>query len=178
MASNNNLRNHNTLGPPEPTIPCLEPSCNRHFYNRTGRSNHIRSKHPPDPQQRANDPTSSNPIPGQPSSDDDDLSSSSSGNTVSSNSRSRSRGSGDKNTDNLGGNLDVDILLDGGHEEDDRRSIGIQTRESSVARSIDPGQDPQVVRRIGKTHHPIINGQFSASVLAIIYIYSIFRDNL
>ena len=168
MASNYNLRDHIALGPPEPTIPCLEPSCMRRFYNRTGRSNHIRSKHPQleGPQQQANDPTSSNSVLGQASSDDDDLSSSSSGNTVSSNPRSRSRGSGDENTDNLGDKLNEDILFDGGHEEDDRHSIGNQTRESSVARSINQGQD-LVIRRIDRTHHPIINGQFYFSSLPV-----------
>ena len=38
--------NKRTIGPPEPTIPCLEPSCNHRFYNKNGRSNHIRSWHP------------------------------------------------------------------------------------------------------------------------------------
>jgi hypothetical protein len=37
--------NKHTLGPWEPTLPCLEPSCIRHFYNRNGCSNHMRSHH-------------------------------------------------------------------------------------------------------------------------------------
>ena len=38
--------NKHTLGPMEPTLPCLEPSCNRRFFNRSGRSNHMNSQHP------------------------------------------------------------------------------------------------------------------------------------
>ena len=115
------------MGPPEPTIPCLESSCNCCFFNRTGRSNHIWSKHPqfvPDPQQQANAPTSSNSVPGEMSSlaGDGDLSSSPSGSTVSSYSHSRSRGSGDERIDNLDNNFDMDIVFDGGHEVDDQRS--------------------------------------------------------
>ena len=41
MANTGNL----TIGPPEPTIPCLYPSCNRRFYSRNGRSNHMRTWH-------------------------------------------------------------------------------------------------------------------------------------
>jgi hypothetical protein len=177
MASNYNLRNHNTLGPPEPTVPCLEPGCIRRFYNRTGRSNHIRSKHPqfvPDPQQQANPLTTSNSNTGQAPLGDDDISSSSSGSTASSNSRSRSRGSGDENIDELGDNFNMD--MDGGYEEDERSS-GNQTREPSVARSNNCAHDP-VLPRLNRTHHPIINGKFKFPVLTIIHIYFIFRSNL
>lgn len=177
MASNYNLRGHNTIGPPEPTIPCLEPGCIRHFYNRTGRSNHIRSKHPqfvPDPQQQANASTFPNSVPSQVSSADDDLSSSPSGSTVSSNSHSRSRG-GDESIDGLGDNFNVDTVFDGGYERDDHRSSGNQTREPSAARSNNWAHD-SIIPRINRTNHPIINGQLR--VLTVTHIYFIFRNNL
>ena len=46
--SSRNLRVHNTftLGPQQPTIPCSHPNCPRYFFNRAGRSNHIRAAHP------------------------------------------------------------------------------------------------------------------------------------
>jgi hypothetical protein len=48
MRANNNLRHHNihTLGLAEPVLPCLAPDCIRRFYNRSGRSSHMRSQHP------------------------------------------------------------------------------------------------------------------------------------
>ena len=47
--SSGNLRVHNvfTLGPQQPTLPCSYPNCPRYFFNRAGRSNHIRAAHPP-----------------------------------------------------------------------------------------------------------------------------------
>lgn len=180
MASNYNLRNNHAIGPPEPTIPCLEPACNRRFYNRTGRSNHIRSKHPQfmlDPQhwQQADAPITSNSVPSQ-------APSSPSSSAVSSNSRSQSRGtrSGDEGIDNLDDNFNMDIAFDGGYEggSDDQHSSGNQTRESSAARSNNWAHEPHVpvIPRINRTHHPIINGQFR--VLTVIHIYFILRNNL
>jgi hypothetical protein len=48
MRANNNLRVHNThsLGLPPPILRCPAPGCNRSFYNRSGRTNHMRSQHP------------------------------------------------------------------------------------------------------------------------------------
>jgi hypothetical protein len=200
MASNYNLRNEkNTLGlgPREPTIPCLKPGCIRHFYNRTGRSNHIRSKHPhwqfvqDIQQQQANARTTSNSVPGQASSGDDDIPSSPSGHgstvpvPVSSNSHGQSKGSGDESIDELGDNFNVDIAFDGGYEGDGRHSSGNQTREPSEASAPrsnngapSPSHDPilPVLPRLKRTHHPIINGRFV--VLIVIHIYLIFRNNL
>lgn len=184
MVSDYNLRNHNTLGPPEPTIPCLEPSCICQFYNWTGRSNHIRSKHPQfvlDPQQQANTPTYSNSIPGQASTGDDDLpwSPSESGSTVPvlSNSRSRSRESGDESIDQLGDNFNVDIVC--GYEGDDQPECSCenQTQKPSAARSNNWDHDPvRVLPHINRTHHPLINGKFP--IWTVIHIYFIFRNNL
>ena len=100
------------LGPPEPTLPCLKPGCIRRFFNRTGRSNHIRSKHP-DWQQQANERTTCYPIPGPASSgdSDDDIPSSSSDSKR-----------GDEIIDELGDNFDMDIAFDDGYEEDNQRS--------------------------------------------------------
>jgi hypothetical protein len=183
--SNHNLRNHtSTIGPSEPTVPCLEPGCIRRFYNRTGRSNHIRSAHPhfvQDPQQleQAIATTSNHFVPSQASSGND-LSSSRSDSTVPSNPRIESRGSGDdsdESIDSLDDNVNVDIVFDVGHEGDDHRSSRSQTlmREPSAARSNDLACDP-VIPHINRTCHPIINGQFH--VLTVIHIYFIFRSNL
>jgi len=173
--------NHNpcktTIGPPEPTIPCLEPACNRHFYNRTGRSNHIRSKHPQltlDPQQQPNAPTSSNSIPRRQTSSSPSESSS----TVSSNSRSRSReGGDDESIDNLDNNFNADIVFDGGYEggPDGQRSSSSPTRTSSPAsaRSSNWAHEPHVpvIPRINRTYHPIINGLCFNHILTVIHIY-------
>lgn len=153
------------LGPQEPTLPCLEPSCIHHFYNRTGRSNHMRSKHPrfvPDLQQPANapSPTSSDSIPSSqmsspPSYNTDELL-----------------------MDDL--NLNLDISFDGGEYQ--HLNGGNQSPELSNARSHDraPSNDP-TVPCINRTYHPIIDGEFFQVVLLMIFhIYSQihFRDNL
>lgn len=48
MPVNYNLRIHNvhSFGHPEPTVPCLAAGCIRRFYNRSGRTTHMRSQHP------------------------------------------------------------------------------------------------------------------------------------
>jgi hypothetical protein len=48
MPVNRNLRIHNvhSFGHPEPTLPCLAAGCICHFYNRSGRTTHMRSQHP------------------------------------------------------------------------------------------------------------------------------------
>jgi hypothetical protein len=79
----NNSRVHNTdsFGLPEPRLPCLVMDCNRRFFNRAGRSSHVRSHHPGFLQEPKNsDPQVTTPAPGSlshnppplPSSSNDD----------------------------------------------------------------------------------------------------------
>ena len=164
-----------TLGPPEPILPCLDPSCIHHFYNRTGRSNHMHSQHPqfvPDLQQ-ANAPISSNSIPSSQMS--------SPPSPISLDSRSQSRGSDHNDHNNHGGyndhnsadelpvdDLDLDIPFDGGEYQ--RLNGGSQSPERSNTGSSDQAHDPTILR-INRVYHPIINGGFLV-LLTIFHVYS------
>jgi hypothetical protein len=46
--TNNNLRIHNihALGRAAPALPCLVANCGCRFHNKTGRTHHMRSRHP------------------------------------------------------------------------------------------------------------------------------------
>jgi hypothetical protein len=78
MKRNNNLDVHNThtlgLGRAEPVLPCLAPGCIRRFYNRSGRTSHMRSQHLERPLVPEEPQPSSHSLP-----NDDDSSSSQSG---------------------------------------------------------------------------------------------------
>jgi hypothetical protein len=157
--------NTRILGPQEPIISCLEPSCIRRFYNRTGRSNHMRSKHPqfvPDLQQQpeANAPsTSSNSIPNSQMSSPPSY-------NMSLDSRSQSRGSNHNSADELPVD-DLDIPFYGGELEYQHLN---QSPEPSNAGSYDraPSHDP-TMPCINRTYHPIINGGFLQVVLLTIF---------
>jgi hypothetical protein len=149
--------NKHTLGPPEPILPCLEPSCIRRFYNRTGRSNHMRSQHPqfvPDFQQQANSPTSSNSISSSQISSPPTY-------NMSLDSHSQSRESDHKehnSADELPvDDLNLDVAFDGGEYQ--HLNGGNRSPEPSNAGSYDQAHDPQAaVPCINRTYHPIING--------------------
>jgi hypothetical protein len=161
MEPSYNDRNHSThtLGPPEPIIPCLEPTCIRHFFNRTGRSNHMRSHHPqfvPNPQQQANAPISSNSVSTRTSLGNNDLSSPLKDTLPQAlDSRPQSRGSDHRNADEPG-DFNVDMPFDDLEEEDQRLSS--PTQEPSNTVSDDRAHDPAIGLRIKRIYHPIING--------------------
>lgn len=48
MPGNKNIRvqNAHTIRAPPPSLPCPDNECRRHFHSRSGRTNHIRAKHP------------------------------------------------------------------------------------------------------------------------------------
>jgi hypothetical protein len=160
--------NAHILGPQEPLIPCLEPNCIRRFYNKTGRSNHLRSKHPhfvpgdlqQQPEVNAPSPTSSNFI------FSTQMSSPPSYN-MSLDSRSQSGGSNHNSADELPvDDLDIpDIPFYGGEYQHLN-----QSPEPSNAGSYDraPSHDP-TVPCINRTYHPIINGGFLQVVLLTIF---------
>src|ERR1700679_3579111 len=153
------------LGPPEPTLPCLEPHCIRRFYNRTGRSNHMRSQHPqfvPDLQQQANAPTSIHNDSSQMSSPPTDNMS-----VDSRTSSSQSRGS-DRNNHNIADSDELPVD-DGGeyqHLNDGNRSESPEPSNASAG-SYDQAHNPVPAVPCIK----IINGGFLV-LLIIFHIYS------
>jgi hypothetical protein len=181
--------NRRTIGPLEPTLPCLEPSCIRRFYNRNGRSNHMRSWHPnfvPDVQQQP--PASEANAPTFKSTPDSQMSSPPTYNrSLDSCHGSQSRGSdhnaSDHNDDHNSAdgselprddfNDDLDIHFDGGEYQ-----LNDGNPEPSNAGSYDQAHDsdpvvPQAGPSINRTYHPIINGIRSL----FYYHYSILLTN-
>ena len=157
-----------TLGPPEPTLPCLAPTHICRFYNRTGCSNHMRSQHPqlvPDLQQQA---TSSNSksIPSSPSR----MSSPPTYTNMSLDSHSKSTGRGsDHDHNNHNDYNDHNSTDDYQHLNGScNQSPGISNPES-----YDQDHDP-AIPSINRTYHLIINGDFLI-LLLIFHVYSQFH---
>lgn len=143
-----------TIGPVQPTLPCLEPGCIRRFYSRNGRSNHMRSQHPPElvedvQQPEVNAPTSFNSTPSNQSRGSDHIDSD----------HNNHDDYNDHNGSELpGDDLNPDIPFDGGEYQ--HSNGGNQSPGPSNAGSYDQAHDPVVplAHTINRTYHPIING--------------------
>lgn len=173
-----------TLGPPEPTLPCLDPSCIRRFFSKNGRSNHVRAKHPdlvPDLRQQANTPTSADSTSNSQMSSpqtynmplDSRSQSSESDHIDHIDYRDNDRNSADEMpVDDL--DLNLDVPFDGGEYQ----HLNDQSPGPSDAGSYDQAHEP-TLPSIKRTYHPIINGMFLV-LLMIFHIYSqfTFRDDL
>jgi hypothetical protein len=181
MRANNNLRIHNvhTLGAAEPLIPCLAAGCVRRFYNRSGRSSHMRSHHPgliPEPAEPQVIPAApsspQNPPSHQSSSNDDERPSSQSGGyPMPMYSRSPSRAGEAEEDIEMRFDLPQDLFDDEGgnicHNDGDETSSSSSDSGSGSSSSSTSKQDPPVAvpPHVTRTCHPTINGKVVISIV-------------
>jgi hypothetical protein len=172
MRANNNLQIHNvhTLGVAEPLIPCLAAGCIRRFYNRSGRSSHMRSQHPgliPEP----TEPQVILAVPSCPQNPPSHQSSSNNDKHPSSQSDGYPIPMYSHSPSGAGMEMRFDLLQDlfddeGGnmHHNDGDESSSSSSSSTSHSNS---KQDPPVAvpPHVTRTYHPTINGKVAIAIV-------------
>jgi len=178
MSPNSHLRVHNvhTLGLPPPIIPCLVAGCNRRFYNRAGRSNHVRSQHPDFLWLHI--PLASGSSPHNPSTSQSTSSNSPSPDPIHRHPRSPSIEVEEDEDD--GGDGDIDMMFDPvgapslDNESDDGRlrykSTAGSSRGTSPRNSDDGARGGVVPPGINRLYHSNINGELFIFI-GVSYVY-------